>query len=179
MLRRTPLRRANPERRQRLREEQFGPHGDRVRALPCAACGALPPSDPHHHEHTRGAGGKWKHIVPLCRRCHNAVDAPWGGKETFEREHGVDLTDLARRLAAASGPATEADETALRQILRRIPVRVRGAMLSAAPFRVPRSVRWGEVGAITTWARTQGWALELARVLDLWAALQDWRETTT
>lgn len=41
------------------------------REMPCAACGHMPPSDPHHIK-TRGAGGTddgWN-IVSLCRAHH-------------------------------------------------------------------------------------------------------------
>ncbi len=43
----------------------------RVRELPCAACGAPPPSDPSHLV-SRGAGGPdaaWN-VAPHCRDCH-------------------------------------------------------------------------------------------------------------
>jgi 5-methylcytosine-specific restriction endonuclease McrA len=47
-----------------------------TREMPCAACGAKPPSDPDHIR-TRGAGGTddlWN-LMPLCRKCHTLKHA--------------------------------------------------------------------------------------------------------
>lgn len=77
-----PIRGTNPERRSRTHAEAFGPHADRIRGMACCLCGAAPPSDPHHAR-SRGAGGKWWHLVPLCRSCHLRFHAkglaPWPG----------------------------------------------------------------------------------------------------
>lgn len=45
-----------------------------VRELPCALCGAPPPSDPHHAG-PRGMGQKTDdyRVLPLCRACHRRL----------------------------------------------------------------------------------------------------------
>lgn len=68
--RETPLRKRNPERRERLFEEQFGSVA-RVRWFQmqeCAACGGWPSECAHVT--SRGAGGKAEDCIPLCRDCH-------------------------------------------------------------------------------------------------------------
>ena len=56
-------------------ERDFGDLAEHVRGLPCAACGALGPSDPAHVK-SRGAGGRaWldngdSNLLPFCRTCH-------------------------------------------------------------------------------------------------------------
>ncbi len=74
-MKRTPLRRKiriklrNPARLARLRAEQFGPQAALARRMPCCACQAAPPSDPHHVT-SRGAGGTDRDVIALCRNCH-------------------------------------------------------------------------------------------------------------
>ena len=48
---------------------------ERARALPCVACGARPPSDPHHVT-SRGAGGHDEdaNLMPLCRKHHGMIE---------------------------------------------------------------------------------------------------------
>lgn len=71
-IRRTRLKRRNAARIQKLRAKQEGPQTALCRALPCCACGAPPPSDPHHVR-SRGAGGLDCDTVPLCRLCHGQI----------------------------------------------------------------------------------------------------------
>lgn len=101
----------NPERRERLRLQQFGgPHRDRIVALPCAACGARPPSDPAHTR-PRGMGGvkgRWWEIVPLCRHCHREFDEYRG--RFADREVRRELELRAHREAWESWEFGEAPE---------------------------------------------------------------------
>lgn len=81
LLRRTPLRKgtvrlrrshlavSNLERKARLRAQQFGPEAEWMRCLPCATCGARPPSEPSHVK-TRAAGGGRQDQIPQCPSCH-------------------------------------------------------------------------------------------------------------
>lgn len=93
--RKTRVRKRNPERQARLAEEQFGDHARWVRTLRCCVCGTRPTVA--HHTKTRGAGGKADALVPLCTVCHDAVHTQ--GVRTFERRMGVDLGEIATRLA--------------------------------------------------------------------------------
>lgn len=94
--RRTAVKKRNAKRLRETRARQFGPHAERVRALPCCACGARPPSQPHHVK-SRGAGGTWRDLVPLCGYCHLIIHAI--GAKSFGRAHNVDLAAVARELA--------------------------------------------------------------------------------
>lgn len=93
----TGLARANHERRRRLYALQFGDKATFIRGLPCYACSADPPSDPHHVK-SRGAGGTSADLVPLCRRCHDLYHSK--GRETFAELTGCDLAAEAERLEA-------------------------------------------------------------------------------
>lgn len=101
-MKRSRVRRRNPERADRLRAAAFGRQAALCRTLPCAVCGQGPPSDPAHHP-SRGAGGKDRDTFPACRACHREQHDV--GVRTFEARHGVDLAALVRatrdRLAAA------------------------------------------------------------------------------
>lgn len=170
-LRRTPLRRVNPERRAKLRERQFGPHATRIRALPCCVCGADPPSDPAHIR-SRGAGGTSRDLVPLCRRCHREQHA--AGIETFQRDHDVDLVDLATRLAAAADNPPRRHGSTIPRLYARLALMHypdRLAMLRACPVRVPAPVAKGDVLELARWLDDRLLAAEVERVLDLWEAL--------
>ena len=63
---------------------------DWVKTLPCAKCGAPPPSDPSHLNSFKGTATKspdpW--AIPECRQCH----------ESYER--GPALVDERLRIAA-------------------------------------------------------------------------------
>jgi hypothetical protein len=55
-----------------------------IRGLPCAVCGANPPSDPHHLP--RRHGGKRTHdreAIPACRVCHDDIQHPKSLKGRF------------------------------------------------------------------------------------------------
>jgi hypothetical protein len=67
-----------------------------VRALPCCACNAPAPSDPHHPHGVgyRGAGTKCPDIwvIPLCRRCHDALHKD---RVAWEGEYGTQFEFVA------------------------------------------------------------------------------------
>ena len=102
--RHVPVRKRNAKRAKAVRANAFGVDGKRewLIGLPCATCGAPPPSDPSHVK-ARGMGGcnsgpEW--MVPQCRRCHDLLDAPGWGAKRFEADYGVDLTALAAAFTA-------------------------------------------------------------------------------
>ena len=97
----TPLRQRNPERRARLHDEQFGPEAFQkwVRAQTCCVpdCGGWPPE--LAHVKSRGAGGTWEDIVPLCTRHHREQHDM--GIASFQERYGFDMRvqaeDIQRR----------------------------------------------------------------------------------
>lgn len=94
-----PMRRAakvkpvNRERRALRRAAQFGDCSRMARLLPCALCGAAPPSDPAHVL-SRGAGGLDEgNVYPACRRHHDLQHAL--GVKAFEKRYQVSLEVIA------------------------------------------------------------------------------------
>jgi len=73
----------------------------RVRQLPCCACDAPPPSDPHHPHGAgyRGAGTKspdiW--VIPLCRTHHDELHH---SVPEWEEKYGTQFEFVALTLAA-------------------------------------------------------------------------------
>lgn len=174
-LRRTPLRRVNPVRQEKRRAEQFGPHGERLKALRCCACAALPPVDPHHAR-TRAAGGTWRDQAPLCRRCHRQLDSPGWSQRAFEEHHGIDLAEVAAMLAeVALRDRTACSAEDLTRRLLRIPAELRIPMLHACPVRIPKAISTGRVRDLAEWLVTWQGAHEVGRTVDLWEALEAWR----
>lgn len=64
---------AQPKPEAPMRDEE---HLTFVRGRSCCACGAAPPSDPHHYG-PRGMGQKTHDllVVPFCRACHDSFHA--------------------------------------------------------------------------------------------------------
>lgn len=114
-LKRSLMKRVNVERKAKRDAEAFGEQAELCRRLPCACCswgvyahpdGSLTneekaaeigrfQSDPHHIP-TRGAGGKDKDTVPLCRAHHTEWHSI--GEQSFADKHGVDLRAVASAL---------------------------------------------------------------------------------
>jgi hypothetical protein len=103
--RRKGIRKANPERQAKVRAETFGPCSRMARALPCAVpgCGrARSKGDKIEAAHvtSRGAGGKdHANVVGLCVWHHRQQGDV--GIATFQKRHGIDMPELARRIADA------------------------------------------------------------------------------
>lgn len=82
-----------------------GPLCEKATAMPCCVCGARP-VDPHHV-----SGGTLRrdylpdgtpNVAPLCRKHHTGEEGVHTlGPVTFAREHGIDLTAIAKELADA------------------------------------------------------------------------------
>ena len=108
-MKRTPLRRnaalarkkpINPVNRERKKREYARCYGskervERIRALGCAVCGKAP-SD-NAHVRSRGAGGTWRDVVPLCPDHHSEQHRV--GWDTFRARYPRDYEALAERLA--------------------------------------------------------------------------------
>lgn len=97
-MKKTPIKRVNRKRRQKRWLEQYhSPAFVRwIWAHACVACGHYPSTCAHVT--SRGAGGTWRDIVPLCVRCHGEQHVI--GIESFERRHAIDLQAEARRINA-------------------------------------------------------------------------------
>lgn len=100
LFRRTPIKRVNKGRKARLREQQWGPPGwvQFVKSQRCCAChGPYPEAA---HEPSRGAGGTWKDIVPLCAHCHRTRPGAIHqiGRRLFEEKNNLDLEEVKARL---------------------------------------------------------------------------------
>ena len=57
---------------------------NKIRELPCIACGFC--KSEAHHIKTRGSGGKddWFNVIPLCSNCHTMSSYSWhNSKEKF------------------------------------------------------------------------------------------------
>lgn len=117
-----PLRRTSMKRRPRRERpgKDDRPYLEHfIKRLPCCApgCDADPPSDPHHKS---GAGvGARAHdheTMPLCRRCHDDLDAFRGAFASWTREQRAAWqASMARVLRAAyllQRPAQVGDEGA-------------------------------------------------------------------
>lgn len=109
-MRRTRLRRRNPERHAERLEKDFGPLAEFVRQLPCIVCGTQP-CDPAHVRSRGACNHAWVwvypegnvhqayeagNIVPLCRTHHN--EQGHVGILSFQRAHGIDLAAEAESI---------------------------------------------------------------------------------
>ncbi len=74
-----------------------------VRQLPCAFCGQVPPSDPHHVEKTAtGKTGNDYSCVPMCRTCHELI--PEIGIQTLQVQADITFGEaIAQTLAHRIG----------------------------------------------------------------------------
>jgi len=91
--RKTPIKKANAKRK-RTRFARAYASGDnvaRIQAMPCVVCGRAPSEAAHVR--SRGAGGTWRDIVPLCRDHHRIQHAM--GIRSFEERFDVDLAAIA------------------------------------------------------------------------------------
>jgi hypothetical protein len=89
------LRRVNPERVAKRLERDFGTEAFRawLRGLGCSvpSCGS---SDIEiAHARSRGAGGDWTMVIPLCNGHHRLAHTI--GQRTFERRFGFEMLDVA------------------------------------------------------------------------------------
>lgn len=93
--RKTAIAKRNPARLARTRAVQYGPagYGDWLRSLACVVTGCTDDRIECAHVKSRGAGGDWTSTVPMCRTHHSSLHAL--GTLTFQRRHGLDLSDLA------------------------------------------------------------------------------------
>ena len=95
-----------PKKVKKVRDGNDPKHLALLRQLPCCRCWSYAPNEVHHLKQTgaRGAGMKSpdRFGVPLCRRCHQAVE-DIGSKNELEWFDPVDPLALAAALWAAQG----------------------------------------------------------------------------
>lgn len=104
LTRSAPLPKRNAKRAAAKLIRNYGPPSRRewVASLPCATCGAPPPSENSHVHATGmgGCGGDLQDVIPQCRPCHEELHA---GIKTFLAERGETiewLEELAAQVAA-------------------------------------------------------------------------------
>jgi len=93
-MRRTPIRRRNPERARRAWVRAYDSEAfvRWTRMRPCAACHRSP-CEVAHILKSRAAGGRPWHCIPLCAECHREQHTI--GVVTFAKRHGLDIENLA------------------------------------------------------------------------------------
>ena len=85
---------------------------DTIRRLPCACCGAAPPSYAHHIRHGQGIGRKASDFlaVPLCHECHQGPHGVHGDRARL-RARKLDeldlLADTISRLQVRAKPVAQ------------------------------------------------------------------------
>lgn len=117
-MRRTALRRANPERKAKTYERNFGDRGALVRAMPCLVRGCHLPTQAAHAvaRGMGGAKGDKRMLVPLCANHHaESGEHRTSARQRFEERTGLDLIAEAERIAAEldareAQPITDADD---------------------------------------------------------------------
>jgi hypothetical protein len=99
-----PKKSSKEKKRERYKRHYAGPlegydHGNHIRTLPCAVpvCWAGPVHAAHVK--SRGAGGTWRDLVPLCMYHHREYDDRLGSPRRFMEKYDVDLVALAKNLA--------------------------------------------------------------------------------
>ena len=96
-MRKTPLRKVNPERKAATFDRAFGSVA-RVKWFnmqPCVVCGRWPSQAAHVT--SKAAGGTADDLVSLCAP-HHRLQHDWG-IETFQAHYSVDLVAEAARMA--------------------------------------------------------------------------------
>ena len=71
-----------------------------VKATPCSVCGIRPSHA--HHLRSKGAGGTFKDLVPLCEKHHYEFHST--GTRTFQSKYDIDLTEHAEVLYTRLAP---------------------------------------------------------------------------
>jgi hypothetical protein len=109
-MKRTPLARNTPMRQRSRKRQAYMASQERaeavqhmlaVKALPCIACGAAPPSEAHH---VTGDGKPRDdlRVIPLCPACHRGPNGYHLAKRAWVARHGRDC-DLLPRVAEMLG----------------------------------------------------------------------------
>jgi len=68
---------------------------DLINGLACVICSVIPSQNAHVR--SRGAGGGWADIIPLCQEHH--LEQHTLGNKSFQKKYSVDLTLIAKEYA--------------------------------------------------------------------------------
>jgi hypothetical protein len=92
--RKTPLKPSNPARKHDRFRRAFGSKArvEMIRREPCAVCRSTPSENAHVR--SRGAGGTWEDVIPLCPWHHREQHTV--GLATFAARHQIALETVAR-----------------------------------------------------------------------------------
>lgn len=71
-----------------------------IKAMHCLSCRKRPCHA--HHVKTKGAGGTYRDLVPLCPKHH--MELHNSGRKTFAAGHSVNLTEQAERIYLLLAP---------------------------------------------------------------------------
>lgn len=98
--RKTPLKVQNITRKAALFKRNYGSKAvvTWLHNQPCVVPDCVNLDIEAAHVKSRGAGGTWEDLVPLCRWHHEEQGAK--GINTFQLRHGISLAVLARSFAA-------------------------------------------------------------------------------
>lgn len=97
-MKRSRLNPVSAKRRARKAREKAGgawQHMERVKRLPCVACGAPPPSYAHHVTGDQKPRSDFR-VLPLCYDCHQGPDGYHAAKRAWVERHGPDYLLLPR-----------------------------------------------------------------------------------
>ena len=92
LARKTRLRPVSAKKRARKATEKAAgawEHMSAVKALPCVACGAPPPSSAHHVTGDGQPRSDWR-VIPLCYECHQGPAGYHAAKRAWVARHGPD-----------------------------------------------------------------------------------------
>lgn len=100
--RKTPLKKTNRKRQRARFARAYGSAENvaRIQAMPCVICNRTPSEAAHVK--SRGAGGTWQDLVPLCRDHHREQHTM--GIDTFQSHYCVDLTRIAQTTTKDTTP---------------------------------------------------------------------------
>jgi hypothetical protein len=100
-----PVSAARKARKASEKAEGAWEHMAAVKALPCVACGAPPPSSAHHVTGDKQPRSDWR-VIPLCYACHQGPNGYHLAKRSWVARHGPDYGFLDRVAAALNNLRT-------------------------------------------------------------------------
>lgn len=107
-MKRSPIRKKNHKRRAKEFTRCYGSEErvTQIKALPCAVpgCSRQPSDNAHVCNGGMGRKADWEWVVNLCRHHHTLLDDYYGSVAAFNEAYGVNLYELAEKLAREIKP---------------------------------------------------------------------------